>query len=158
MRCETNQLSCVMPSQSPSTSNNPPIQDAHTSGHSRRLRSALRAARKQQAIPAIEVCRRIGMVMTEYARLRDPLAAPVDPPHVNTLYTWERFERHPGIDSMAAWARVLSMRLIVDLDDAASPRHYVILDHEESVKIARLVDTMKPAARHALLELLDPEG
>lgn len=128
--------------------------DIHTSGHSQRLRSVLRTARKEQGIKAVEVCRRIGVILTEYARVRDPSAFDVDPPHTNTLYSWERFDRHPGIDSMAAWARALGYRLLVDLDDATHPRHHVLLDHAESVQLARIVDALPSDERAALLKLL----
>jgi transcriptional regulator with XRE-family HTH domain len=138
--------------------NRPPDRlDAHTSGHSRRLRAALRAARKAQNISAHEVCRRLAQIATDYARIDDPDAAEIEPPHVNTLYTWERFERHPSINLMAAWARVLGMRLIVDLDDAKNPRPYVLLDHPESAQIARIVDAMNDEKRRALLQLLTAE-
>ena len=111
------------------------VHEDEGSGHSRALRDQLRQAREGQHLSAREVCARIG------ARLRDYDPSATDP-HINTLYAWERFERHPSISNFAAWARVLGFRLVVELADGSSSRRPVMLRTDEAVQAARLMDQL----------------
>lgn len=52
---------------------------------------------------------------------------------------WERFNRHPAVDVMASWARVVGLRLVVELDDARSGRVAVLL-RPRAAEIARAID------------------
>lgn len=104
--------------------------DVIISGHSRRLRDLLRAARERLNLDQAEVGRRVAERMER------------DKPYLKqSVSAWEKFEQHPGIDVFAAWARVLGLRLIVDLDDAKGERIPVMLQ-KRSAEIARGVDML----------------
>jgi transcriptional regulator with XRE-family HTH domain len=96
-------------------------------GHSRAIRARLRAARIEQGLSLQTVADRIAEILG-----RESLTAAA-------VSSWETFARHPPIDMMAAWARAVGMRLIVDLDSADSPRTPVLL-RPETVDMARALD------------------
>lgn len=77
-------------------------QTPKRTGHSKALRLKLRAAREERGWTQQDLANRIG----EY------LSKP--PPSIASISMWEGFDRHPSIDTMAAWARVLGMRLVVE--------------------------------------------
>lgn len=134
---------------------------AEKSGHSRRLRAVLKAAREQQGMSARDLADRIAEHLTRLDRALYPDAPAHRPKHSNTIYMWERFENHPSISDFAAWARVLGYRLIVDLDDAHDGRTSVLLDSREAVHIARTVDMWpvdKRASLLAVVEAMDSSG
>lgn len=124
------------------------------SGHSRRLRLALKADRERQGLSHAAVASMIGEWRTRAARSVDPSAVVDDGPAGSTISMWERFENHPNIADFAAWARVLGRRLVVELDDAGLPRVAVLLQTQEAVEIARTVDSWPKDRREALVTLV----
>ena len=117
-------------------------------GHSKRLRTILKEARERLDLSAREVAERIA------AHLRDVGDTDATPPSVNTIYSWEKFERHPSISNFAAWARVLGYRLIVELDAADSKRHPILVRTEEAAEAARRIDRLDEKQREAVLLLI----
>jgi transcriptional regulator with XRE-family HTH domain len=128
-------------------------EEINTAGHSRRLRRVMLDARKRQKLTGKQVAERIDEIMLEQARARGEDTAP-KPVHENTVYSWERFENHPAIDKMAAWARALGYRLVVTLDGAHLDREPVLLTTPEAAEAGRIVDGMDESARRALVEFL----
>lgn len=103
-------------------------------GHSKKLRDRLRAARKSRGLTQQQVCDLIMERMPDWYG-RDVHVAD------STLSSWEKFQRHPPVDVMACWARVLGLRLIVELDDAKSTRVPVLL-HPKTAEVARVLDNL----------------
>ncbi len=116
-------------------------------GHSRALRKQLREKRENLGLSQEEVGRRIAALLdtkAEYGR--------------SAISNWERFKKHPSVDAFAAWARVLGVRLLVDIvDDSAatihmapgraeSAREYALLDDRDAAYIEQLL---------AMLPLMD---
>jgi transcriptional regulator with XRE-family HTH domain len=97
-------------------------------GHSEALRSKLRAARERRGLTQPE----LAQLITEELKRPKPLAP-------SALSQWETFDRHPRIDDMAAWARVLGLRLVVELDDAQGKRIPVMLSPEVA-EVAREIE------------------
>jgi hypothetical protein len=124
------------------------------SGHSKRLRATLKAARERQGVSARGLSILIAQRKTLLQRELDPDAPDEMPVHENTIYGWERFEYHPNIVDFAAWARVLGYRLVVDLDDADDSRTMVLLATREAVEAARSVDMMPEAQRELVINLI----
>lgn len=107
-----------------------PMTTVESTGHSRHLRDVLRAARE-----------RLGMSQREVA---EAISERLDDERVvssSAVSEWERFHRHPGIDVMAAWARVVGLRLIVDLDDLKTDRVHLSL-RPRAAEVARLLDLL----------------
>jgi transcriptional regulator with XRE-family HTH domain len=96
-------------------------------GHSRQLRLRLRAARKRLNLSHEEVAERVAKTLE------------IDSRTGASISHYEQFRRHPRIDVMAAWARAVGLRLIVDLDDARGKRIPVML-HPRTAELARVLD------------------
>lgn len=112
---------------------------AEQTGHSRHLRELLRGLRAEAGLTQQQVADRI----TSRLNLERPLTSAA-------VSEWERFGRHPPINVMAAWARVLGRRLVVQIDDASGDRVSVLL-RRESADLARTLDQMSgPDAREVL--------
>jgi transcriptional regulator with XRE-family HTH domain len=104
---------------------------AHTTGHSRHLREVLRARRESMKLRQQDVADRI----TEELELDDRLTG-------GAVSEWERFTRHPELPKMQAWARVLGLRLLVDLDDEKSTRIPVLV-RPENADLVREIDLLE---------------
>lgn len=101
-----------------------------STGHSRHLRDVLRHARE-----------RLGLTQKQVA---DAIAAHLDDGRSFTgsaVSEWERFQRHPAIDVMAAWARVVRLRLMVELDDGNGQRVPVLMSRR-AAEVARSLDQL----------------
>lgn len=103
--------------------------EAEISEHTRALRDRLRRARKdlgltQQQV-ADRICARLGIEKLTGAAVSE----------------WERVNRQPAIDVMAAWARSVGLRLVVELDGAESARIPVLLN-PRSADLARAIDLL----------------
>ena len=96
-------------------------------GHSRQLRLRLRAARKRLNLSHDDVAERVANTLG------------LDAKTGGSISHYEQFRRHPRIDVMAAWARAVGLRLIVDLDDADGKRIPVML-HARTAELARVLD------------------
>ncbi len=127
-------LDAIMPNKdrdAPSR-RDPPTSPPDNTGRTRMLRQRLKARREA-----------LGLTQEQVAQLisDDPLRD--DKPIGNTAVSnWETLKRHPKIDDFAAWARVLGMRLIVDLDDAESDRVPVLLPPGRHVELAKAISTL----------------
>lgn len=100
------------------------------SGQSRHLRQILRAARDEAGLTQQQVADRISSRLN----LDRPLTGAA-------VSAWEGFTRHPPINVMAAWARVLGRRLVVQLDDAAGDR-VAVLVRPSSSDLVRMIDLL----------------
>lgn len=99
-------------------------------GHSRQLRERLRVARETQKLSqravGAEVAARLGR----------------EKPYTGAVVSlWEKFEAHPPIDTMAVWARVVGLRLVVELDSVTGGRVPVLL-RPRAAAVARLLDLL----------------
>lgn len=99
-------------------------------GHSRQLRERLRVAREgvglSQKAVGVEIAARLGR----------------EKPYTGAVVSlWEKFEAHPPIDTMAAWARVVGLRLVVELDAANGARVPALL-RPRAAAVARLLDLL----------------
>lgn len=121
---------------------------AETTGHSRHLRNVLRAAREKRGLSQREVAEAVTARLSgEDKRISS-----------TSISAYETFTRHPPINVMAAWARVLGFRLIVELDDAASQRVVVSL-RPRAADVARLLDLLPDpdlAMVQGMIERLTP--
>jgi transcriptional regulator with XRE-family HTH domain len=124
------------------------------SGHSRRLRLQLRAAREQAGLSLEDTAQLIGDWRQRLAQELDEDITDLSGPAASTISMWERFVNHPNIVDFAAWARVLGYRLRIELDDAGNPRQMVLLATIEAVEIARTVDMMPEVQRMAVLTMI----
>lgn len=106
----------------------PPSND--TTGHNRHLRGVLRAAREKLGLTQQQVADRI----TERLQLEKPLSG-------STVSEWERFGRHPAINLMHAWSRVVGLRLLVDLDAGGGDRIPVLI-RPQSADLCRMIDVL----------------
>lgn len=98
----------------------------------RRIRQRLKARREA-----------LGLTQEQVAELISQDPNREGPPLGNTAVSnWETLRRHPKLDDMAAWARVLGMRLIVDLDDIESDRVPVLLPPGRAVELAKALTTL----------------
>lgn len=104
-------------------------------GHSRHIRNVLRAAREDAGLTQQQVADRI----TIRLQLERPLTGAA-------VSEWERFSRHPAINVMASWCRVLGRRLIVQLDDTAGDRVAVMV-HPVSADLVRTIDALGESDR-----------
>jgi transcriptional regulator with XRE-family HTH domain len=109
-----------------------------STGHSRHLREVLRAAREREGLTQQQVAEKI----TARMRLEKQLSS-------SSVSEWERFNRHPAIDIMAAWCRVLGMRLMVDIDGGSSNRVPVLV-RPEVADLARKIDMLSDDDRRLL--------
>lgn len=100
-------------------------------GWSRRIRERLRLAREAQDLTLEDVADRVA------ARLGVESWSP------GSISHYELFRRHPKIDVMAAWARAVGLRLIVDLDTADGERVPVLLSRR-TAPIARALEAADP--------------
>lgn len=119
-----------------------------TTGHSRHLRNVLRAAREKRGLSQREVAEAVTARLSDHDK------------HISStsISAYETFTRHPPINVMAAWARVLGFRLIVELDDAASQRVVVSL-RPRAADVARLLDLLPDpdlAMVQGMIERLTP--
>lgn len=114
----------------------PPLDPAQE--HYRHLRTQLREARKRAGLRQEDVAQRI----TEMLQLDKPLTDAA-------VSAWETFARHPAINVMDAWARVVGLRLVVDLDAVTSSRIPVLL-RPETADLARTIDLLDAEQRTAL--------
>lgn len=117
------------------------------SGHSRHLRGVLRAAREKLGWTQQQVADKI----SDRLQLEKPLSG-------SSVSEWERFGRHPAVNLMSAWARVVGLRLLVDLDSARGDRIPVLvrprstdlvraidlLSDEDQTTVRNIVSLMKP--------------
>lgn len=110
-----------------------------STGHTKRLRDLLRARREAIGLSQEQVGK---MIAHRLGRDRPYTGAAVS--------SWEKLQSNPGVDVMAAWARALSLRLIVDLDEQHSARVPVLLSARVA-EIARTLD-MASEADLALIE------
>lgn len=100
------------------------------SGHSRHLRGILRAAREKLGLTQQQVAERI----TDRLQLEKPLSG-------SSVSEWERFGRHPAVNVMATWARVVGLRLLVDLDASVGDRVPVLV-RPQSADLCRAIDLL----------------
>lgn len=100
------------------------------SGHSRHLRGVLRAAREKMGLTQQQVADRI----TDRLQLEKPLSG-------SSVSEWERFGRHPAVNLMSCWARVVGLRLMVDLD-AGTGNRIPVLVRPVSADLCRTVDLL----------------
>ena len=112
-------------------------------GHSRALRHQLREKRESLGLSQEEVGRRVAAMLdtkAEYGRA--------------AISNWERFKKHPSIDAFAAWARVLGVRLLVDIvedtnnviqvapERAEKAREYALLDDRDAAYVDELLSIL----------------
>lgn len=114
------------------------MEKPQPTGWSRHLRNILKARREELGLTPQQVADRVA----EELELKSLS-------HQAVRY-WEKFERHPPIDRYAAWARVLGLMLIVELDSGDSERVTVRLQHPESVAVARSMESLSDAKRKAI--------
>lgn len=119
-----------------------------STGHSRSMRLTLKAAREERGWSAREVGEKIAEHLSEMEDEK------VDAVSMNTVYAWEKFERHPSIAMYAAWARVLGFKLVVMLDGSDSGRTAVMVRSAEAAEIARRVDALPADKRKAIADLV----
>jgi transcriptional regulator with XRE-family HTH domain len=117
-------------------------EEIRYTGHSRQLRARLRAARIERGMTLQNVADGIAQRLE-----RESLTAAA-------VSSWETFVRHPAIDVMAAWARVVGLRLVVDLDDAKGERIPVLL-HPRTADIAREIDAAPEADREMIRQFVE---
>lgn len=116
-------------------------------GHSRHLRGVLRAARVKAGLTQQQVADRI----TERLQLEQPVSG-------SSVSEWERFGRHPSVSVMAAWARVLGLRLIMDLDSGTGGRLPVLV-RPQSADLCRTIDLLSDedqATVRSVVSLMKP--
>jgi len=113
------------------------------SGHSRHLRRILEDRRTTRGLSTREVAELIAEDL-ELGSMS-----------YQTVRYWETYKRHPAIDRYASWARVLGMRLRVDLVDEEDPRTMVLLRHQSTIDAARALDLLTPAQRAAVLAMVE---
>ncbi|MEQ1571433.1 MAG: hypothetical protein ABMA64_37750 [Myxococcota bacterium] len=77
--------------------------------------------------------------ITERLQLERPLSG-------SAVSEWERFGRHPAVNVMAAWARVVGLRLLVELDASTGPRIPVLV-RPETADLARSIDLLSDEDR-----------
>lgn len=59
----------------------------------------------------------------------------------STVSHWESMRRNPDLSEMSAWARVVGLRLVVELEPADSPRRAVMVAPDRA-ELAKLVDLL----------------
>ena len=111
-------------------------------GHSRHLRAVLRTARERAGLTQQQIADRI----TQRLQLEKPLSG-------STVSEWERFGRHPAINMMAGWCRVLGLRLLVDIDASAGDRIPVLV-RPESADLARTIDLLSDDDRELVRQMV----
>lgn len=124
------------PKPSRPRSSKPPKGDRPPpSGHTETLRIALREARDRLGLTQRDIAERLardfGIEVTDSA-----------------VGNWERMEREPTIAEFAAWARVVGLRLVVEVEPAQSPRRAVMVAPE-------LAEVAATASRLALAKAED---
>jgi transcriptional regulator with XRE-family HTH domain len=119
---------------------------AEQTGHSRHIRAVLRAAREAEGLTQQQVADRI----TSRLNLERPLTGAA-------VSEWERFGRHPPINVMAAWARVLGRRLLVQLDESGGER-VSILVRPDVADMCRALDMLSTEDLHFVQDMLDRLG
>lgn len=114
-------------------------------GHSRRLRLLLKAERNRR-----------GWSLEKTAKLVAKEAG-LGKLSKEALRLWENFERHPPIDSFAAWARVLNHRLIVEVAPADSSRIVCMLSPGVA-DVARAIQVATPKQKRLIIAMLEQMG
>lgn len=114
--------------------------DVPRTGRSRSMRNILRRARED-----------LGMSQVDLAEKLVHNGKPLAP---STVSSWENFTRHPAIDMMAMWARAVGKRLVVELDDADSPRVSVLVE-PGNVDLVRAVDLLGDEERGAIRSVVN---
>jgi transcriptional regulator with XRE-family HTH domain len=110
----------------------------YSTGHSKQLRERLRDRREK-----------LGLTLEQVAEQTGSILSALNPDEKETTLTagsishYELFRRHPRVDTMAAWARAVGMRLVVDLEHADSDRVNVPLS-PRAARIARMLEGLKP--------------
>lgn len=116
------------PTYMPSSQQN----NARTStGHSRALRAKLRLQRESLGLTQQQVADLIAQDLE------------IDGMTKGAISAYEGFLRHPSVDIMAAWCRVLGLRLLVDIDESKSSRVPVLLN-PANAEVARALDMAPP--------------
>lgn len=109
----------------------------YSTGYSRQLRERLRARREKLGMTLEQVADRTAEILNQMT----PDAKEVSLT-AGAISHYEQFRRHPRVDAMAAWARAVGMRLVVDLEDADSDRVNVPLS-PRAARVARMIDALK---------------
>ena len=99
-------------------------------GYSRQLRDRLRIAREGLGLSQ----KAVGVEIAKRLERKTPYTGAV-------VSLWEKFETHPPVDTMATWARVVGLRLVVELDSSTGGRVPVLL-RPKAAAIARLLDLL----------------
>lgn len=99
-------------------------------GYSRQLRDRLRIAREGLGLSQ----KAVGVEIAKRLERETPYTGAV-------VSLWEKFEAHPPVDTMAAWARVVGLRLVVELDSSTGGRVPVLL-RPRAAAVARLLDLL----------------
>lgn len=108
-------------------------QPVEISGKTRMIRRRLKAARKALGLTQQQVAERM---------VADPqwggatLGA-------TAISNWELLERNPEVDAMAAWARAVGRRLVVELDDQAAGDRVAVLLPPEVVECAKAITALE---------------
>lgn len=116
--------------------------------NSEAMRRTLRDAREKGDIPAHVVAERIVRILHEQGDLD------ASKPSVNTIYMWEKFERHPSISNFQAWALALGYRLHVQLDDARGDAAAILVRSEEAAEAARRIDLLPETKRKSIIDVI----
>lgn len=125
-----------------------------STGRSRRLRDVLRARREDLGASRPVLGQEIAAFLNARNQALGLGEKEVSPLHTNTIYSWENFIRHPNIDHLAAWVRVLGgqLHVLVSFSPGEEP---VMLDTPEATYVARTVDTWPEDLRRIVLEQVD---
>ncbi len=110
-------------------------------GRTRMLRQRLKARREALRLTQEQVADRISADEIRSAHH----ASEARPIGGTAVSNWETMYRNPKIHDFAAWARVLGMRLIVDLDDQDSDRVAVLLPRGRALELAKAIGTLNDA-------------
>lgn len=119
---------------------------AEQTGHSRHLREVLRGLRIAAGLTQQQVADRISTRLNLERQLTSAAVG-----------EWERFGRHPPINVMAAWARVLGRRLVVQIDDTTGERVSVFV-RREIADLARTLDQLSPDDLQAAARIIKSMG
>lgn len=131
-----------------------------STGHTKGLREQLRDERKHRKLSTEAVAELIVKRLAEQVAEQVAAGEPVDADPTlsgESLRLYEKMERNPKINVFAAWAHVLGMKLVVELDRAELGRTNVMIKTPEAIEIAKMVDAMPSGRRKALLRYLQEQ-
>ena len=97
--------------------------------YSRHLRKIIRVARIDRGMSLQDVADAIAEITGE-----EPLSR-------QTIHHYEMFKRHPRIDMMAAWARAVGLRLIVEVVGLEDERIAALI-RPRTARVAYLLDLL----------------